>query len=56
MSWSVVARILFVAAVGYSAFQVTPLPVNAWGNAAFGALLGSLIVAAEMRQIGRAHV
>jgi len=49
MSWSVVARILFVAAVGYSAFQVTPFPIGAWGNAAFGALLGSLIVAAEMR-------
>jgi uncharacterized protein YacL len=53
MSWSIVARVLFVAAVGYSAFQIAPLPVASAGNAAFGVLLGGLIVAIEMwlRQI-----
>jgi uncharacterized protein YacL len=49
MSWSVVARVLFVAAVGCSAFQVAPLPVGAAGNAALGVVIGALIVALEMR-------
>ena len=49
MSWSVVVRVLFVAAVGYSAFQITPFPIGAAGNAGLGALLGGLIVAIEMR-------
>jgi uncharacterized protein YacL len=49
MSWSVVARILFVGAVGYSAFQVAPLPLGGVANVTFGLLLGALIVALEMR-------
>jgi uncharacterized protein YacL len=49
MAWFVLARILFVAAVGYSAYQLQPLPVGASLNTTFGLLLGLLIVAFEIR-------
>jgi hypothetical protein len=48
MSWSVVARILFVAAVRLLAFSCSRFH-RRLGNAAFGGLLGGLIVAAEMQ-------
>jgi uncharacterized protein YacL len=48
MPWSVLARALFVGAVGYSAFQLQPLPGGILPNLAFGLLLGALIVAFEI--------
>ena len=48
MSWFVFARVLFVAAVGYSAYQVQPLTAGALVNAAFGLVLGLVIVAIEV--------
>jgi uncharacterized protein YacL len=53
MAWFALARVLFVAAVGYSAFQLEPLgPDSAFLNVAFGALLGLLIVVLELRLKG----
>jgi uncharacterized protein YacL len=49
MAWFVLARLLFVAAVAYSAFQLQPLSGGALPNLEFGAILGALIVALEMR-------
>jgi uncharacterized protein YacL len=49
MAWFVLARALFVAAVGYSAFQLQPLAGGAAANAAFGAVLGAAIVVFEIR-------
>ena len=50
MAWFVLARILFVAAVGYSAYQLHPLAAGGpFANAAFGVVLGFLIVAFEIR-------
>jgi uncharacterized protein YacL len=49
MSWSVVVRVLFTAALGYSAFQVAPLPVGAAWNALFGLAVGAIIVGLELR-------
>ncbi|HEX5109537.1 MAG TPA: PIN domain-containing protein [Vicinamibacterales bacterium] len=48
MAWFVFARVLFVAAIGYSAYQVQPLAAGALVNAAFGLLLGVAIVAVEI--------
>ena len=49
MAWSVLARSLFIAAVGYSAFQLHPLAAGGLSNIEFGILLGILIVVFEMR-------
>jgi uncharacterized protein YacL len=49
MAWFVLARVLFVAAVGYSAYQLQPLIGGAFANTAFGLVLGFLIVAFEIR-------
>src|ERR671912_1718683 len=49
MAWFVLARILFVAAVGYSAYQLQPLIGGAVANVAFGLVLGFLVVAFEIR-------
>src|SRR5215216_3867062 len=49
MAWSVLARVLFVAAVGYSAFQLHPLTGSGLSNTEFGVVLGALIVAFEIR-------
>ena len=49
MAWFVLARVLFVGAVGYSAYQVLPLPAGVAANVAFGVSLGAAIVALEMR-------
>jgi uncharacterized protein YacL len=49
MAWFVLARILFVAAIGYSAYQLQPLIGGALANVAFGLVLGFLIVAFEIR-------
>ena len=48
MAWFVFARVLFVAAIGYSAYQVQPLAAGVLVNAAFGLLLGVAIVAVEI--------
>ena len=49
MAWFILARLLFVAAVGYSAYQLQPLSGGALPNIEFGAVMGALIVALEMR-------
>ncbi len=49
MAWFVLARVLFVAAVGYSAFQLEPLVAGAVANTSFGFVLGALVVAFEVR-------
>jgi hypothetical protein len=50
MAWFALARVLFVAAVGYSASQLEPLgPNSALLNVAFGIVLGLLIVILELR-------
>src|SRR6187402_472197 len=49
MAWFVFARVLFIAAVGYSAFQLQPLLGDAIINTVFGVVLGLLIVAFELR-------
>ena len=50
MAWFALARVLFVAAVGYLAYQLQPVT---WGglvpNIAFGLVLGILVVILEMR-------
>jgi uncharacterized protein YacL len=50
MAWFILARTLFVSSVGYAAYQLQPV-ARAGGpvNVAFGVVLGSLIVALEMR-------
>jgi uncharacterized protein YacL len=49
MAWFVLARVLFVAAVGYAAVLTRPLHTDAWLNLAFGLVLASLIVLVETR-------
>ena len=49
MAWFVLARIVFIAAVGYSAHQLQPLAGGPLLNVAFGLVLGLLIVAFEIR-------
>ena len=49
MGWIILARVLFIASVGWVATQISPLP---WGwpvNLAFGAGLAGVIVFAETR-------
>ena len=47
--WFALARVLFVAAVGYSAYQLQPLGPDTLLNIAFGSVLGLLIVVLEHR-------
>src|SRR3970040_2417299 len=49
MAWLVLARVLFIVAVGYSAYQLRPLLGEAALNTTFGIVLGVLIVAFELR-------
>jgi uncharacterized protein YacL len=49
MAWFALARVLFVAAVGYSAHQLQPLGPDTVLNIAFGSVLGLLIVVLEHR-------
>ena len=49
MSWFVLARVLFVAAIGYSAFQLQPFAGGPLTNVPFGLFLGALVVALEVR-------
>ena len=48
MAWFILARVVFVAAVGYSAVQLEPLG-TALSNLVLGSALGLLIVAIEIR-------
>ena len=50
MTWFVLARALFVAAVGYSAYQMHPVPTaGIVPNVVFGLILAALIVLLEVR-------
>ena len=50
MAWFILARGLFIAAVGYSAYQLQPVAGGGVvPNIAFGGVLGALIVALEIR-------
>jgi uncharacterized protein YacL len=49
MAWFILARVLFVTAVGYSAYQLQPLSGGALPNLEFGTVMGALIIALEMR-------
>jgi uncharacterized protein YacL len=49
MAWFALARLLFVAAVGYSAYQLHPLVGDPVPNLLFGLLTGGLFVALEIR-------
>jgi uncharacterized protein YacL len=49
MSWFVIARALFMAAAGYSAYQLQPVAGGAIVNALFGVALGSVIVVLEIQ-------
>jgi uncharacterized protein YacL len=58
MAWFVLARILFVAAVGYSAYQLHPIFGNPVPNLVFGLFVGGLFVFIEQRlkDISVAHL
>jgi uncharacterized protein YacL len=49
MAWFVLARVLIVAAVGYSAYQLQPLQGGPLFNTVFGVVLGFLVVVFEIR-------
>ena len=49
MAWFLLARVLFIAAVAYSALQLEPLDDSPFPNLAFGSALGVLIVLLEIR-------
>ena len=49
MAWFALARILFVAAVGYSAYQLDPLLGTPLANLLLGLVLGGLFVLFEVR-------
>ena len=49
MAWFVLARVLFVAAVAYSAALLHPLPFGVPANIAFALLLAASVVALETR-------
>jgi uncharacterized protein YacL len=49
MAWFVLARALFISAVGYSAFQLHPLSAGEVPNVLFGFVLGVVIVLFELR-------
>jgi len=58
MAWFVFARALFIAAVGYSAYQLHPLSAGDFPNVEFGLLIGALIVVLEiqMKTISVTHM
>ena len=39
MAWFVLARVLFIAAVGYSAYQIHPVSAGDLSNTEFGIVL-----------------
>ena len=49
MTWFVLARGLFIAAVAFSAYQSSPLPGGPIGNVLAGLVLGGLFVLLEIR-------
>src|SRR3954462_1142311 len=49
MAWFVLARVLIVAAVAYSAALLQPLPVGLIPNVAFAVVLAALVVMFETR-------
>jgi uncharacterized protein YacL len=49
MSWFTLARLLFIAAVGYAAVVIRPLHMGAVANLVFGIGLGGLVVVVESR-------
>src|SRR2546425_2118646 len=49
MAWFVLARLLFVAAVAYSAHQLNPVDGGLVPNLLFGIVIGTLIVGLEVR-------
>ena len=48
MSWSVLARVLFTAVVGYAGYQLEPFPIGPLGNTSLGLLSGGAIVLLEL--------
>ena len=48
MAWFALARVLFVAAVGYSAYQLHPLVGDPLSNVVLGVALGVLLIALEI--------
>jgi uncharacterized protein YacL len=48
MAWFALARVLFVAAVAYSAYQLQPVVGGILPNLVFGSVLGALVVVLEM--------
>ena len=49
MAWFALARVLFVAAVGYSAYQLHPIVGDPLPNLAFGLAVGGLFIFLELR-------
>jgi uncharacterized protein YacL len=49
MTWFALARVLFVAAIAYSAYQFHPVAGGIIPNLAFGSVLGALVVVLEVR-------
>jgi uncharacterized protein YacL len=49
MAWFLLARLLFVSVVGYSAYQLQPIASGALPSLAFGVVMGGIIVALELR-------
>ena len=49
MAWFALARVLFVAAVGYSAYQLHPIVGDPLPNLAFGFAIGGLFIFLELR-------
>src|SRR3982751_3813515 len=49
MAWFVLARVLIVAAVAYSAALLQPLPIGLVANIGFAVVLAALVVAFETR-------
>ena len=49
MVWSVIARLLFILAVGYSAYQLQPLGDEPLPSFGFGMGLGGLVIVLEQR-------
>jgi uncharacterized protein YacL len=49
MAWFALARVLFVAAVAYSAYQLQPVDGGLLPNVLFGSVLGILVVVLEHR-------
>jgi len=50
MAWFLIARVLFIGAVGYAAYQLQPLgSEEPLPNLTFGVVLGALVIVLEMR-------